>query len=657
MKGKEIQNDDYDYEESLSGARLQFCNNVEPRYAPSSSPNSNEPCPGYYECVICAYCPEFPHDRKTRHFRLYKPRDKFPDVFENGIPSANNICAHYLAISCCWPPQHKHENGNVIEIPRTYKVRDLDGFIRANKALDDILDRAVDVANSFGLRMIWIDQECLPQHPQDVESPYKEYKQLGIQAMHIIYNRAFVTGGLLDVAMSNWQQLEKIRGLISRTRARNSGINRLITNEQGLEIVQEYLCVFLPTVWNSARLARTRAGEYYQTWFIDRIMMHGNLFVGSYVPEAHDDKPTGKRTTASCPDANQEHQYDGLEDDELLKRAKHFGINGVKCCIMHRQFHGAMVTYVFAAEEIHHYCELKTEAEKNSRAGGPHLQLTPGTMVSFLETICTLQNSEGEARRAKELFSIFDIDGPCSAPDEGEDSSVTMIARMTNGSSSSTRSRIKEPVTMRVLGKVRGFWPVMYTHPIGNNLEMPALLYMLALHNGISCVSHRGPAVACPTKTARKWTTIASQKAQKHTTPGIRWSSPTQLLIRPSLAYLWESGRDPEFSNGYGQFRYEEKYSMRVSLAKRITLQTDINNVGRQLQKVVRPDSLTVGNRTGGLLIINTMVIINQPTCDQPSGLNAKLRLPHTPTLRPHSAKLRYLSQTVSSSIRTIPRE
>ncbi|KAK2037848.1 hypothetical protein LZ31DRAFT_157103 [Colletotrichum somersetense] len=40
---------------------------------------------------------------------------------------------------------------------------------------------------------------------------------------------------------------------------------------------------------------------------------------------------------------------------------------------------------------------------------------------------------------------------------------------------------------------------------------------------------------------------------QKHTTPGIRWSSPTQLLIRPSLAYLWESGRDPEFSSGYGR--------------------------------------------------------------------------------------------------------
>ena len=41
--------------------------------------------------------------------------------------------------------------------------------------------------------------------------------------------------------------------------------------------------------------------------------------------------------------------------------------------------------------------------------------------------------------------------------------------------------------------------------------------------------------------------------SKKHTTAGIRWSSPTQLLIRPSLAYLWESGRDPEFSSGYGR--------------------------------------------------------------------------------------------------------
>ncbi|KAH7376914.1 hypothetical protein B0T11DRAFT_24956 [Plectosphaerella cucumerina] len=44
-----------------------------------------------------------------------------------------------------------------------------------------------------------------------------------------------------------------------------------------------------------------------------------------------------------------------------------------------------------------------------------------------------------------------------------------------------------------------------------------------------------------------------SMSKKIHTTPGIRWSSPTQLLIQPSLAYLWESGRDPEFSDGCGR--------------------------------------------------------------------------------------------------------
>ena len=40
---------------------------------------------------------------------------------------------------------------------------------------------------------------------------------------------------------------------------------------------------------------------------------------------------------------------------------------------------------------------------------------------------------------------------------------------------------------------------------------------------------------------------------KKHTALGIRWSSPTQLLVQRLVAYLWESGRDPEFSSAYGR--------------------------------------------------------------------------------------------------------
>ena len=65
-------------------------------------------------------------------------------------------------------------------------------------------------------------------------------------------------------------------------------------------------------------------------------------------------------------------------------------------------------------------------------------------------------------------------------------------------------------------------------------------------------------AVSLEEEHTRREANAAKKKKKKefrkeHTTPGIRWSSPTQLLVWPSLAYLWESGRDPEFSSGYGR--------------------------------------------------------------------------------------------------------
>ena len=44
-----------------------------------------------------------------------------------------------------------------------------------------------------------------------------------------------------------------------------------------------------------------------------------------------------------------------------------------------------------------------------------------------------------------------------------------------------------------------------------------------------------------------------SQQIKKHTTAGIRWSSPTQLLICPTVAYVRQIGRDAQFSTGYGR--------------------------------------------------------------------------------------------------------
>lgn len=212
-KGKQAATTDWSQSETAEESLLSFFGNVDPHYGPPSQDPSSESSD--FQCSICSRCPEFPHNRRTRNFRLFRPRDELPELFDGGLPRQGDICPHYVAVSYCWPPRQTDSQGNMIEVPRNYKVRDLDGTIRPNRALDDVLDRAVDVANTFGLRMIWIDQECLPQPPQDAYSPEKEDKELGIQAMDIIYNRAFVTAGLQDVQLSDQTQLDTILNLAS----------------------------------------------------------------------------------------------------------------------------------------------------------------------------------------------------------------------------------------------------------------------------------------------------------------------------------------------------------------------------------------------------------------------------------------------------------
>ena len=43
------------------------------------------------------------------------------------------------------------------------------------------------------------------------------------------------------------------------------------------------------------------------------------------------------------------------------------------------------------------------------------------------------------------------------------------------------------------------------------------------------------------------------EKEKKHTAAGVRWSSPTQLLICRSIAWFQRSGRDAIFSTAYGR--------------------------------------------------------------------------------------------------------
>ena len=181
---------------------------------------------GIYEepmcCNFCSTVPEFPRSWTPRKFRLVRPHVvSNPD---NDPPGGPKVCCHYVAVSYCWPEPQKDEYGKTIVTPSTYQVRDLDGAVRPSHALDDVLDRAVEFAVSCGFRMIWIDQECLPQPWEDSPQEHKDEQELGVQAMDIVYSRALVTAGLLRAEITSHEQIVAIATLMQFTIA-ESGLD------------------------------------------------------------------------------------------------------------------------------------------------------------------------------------------------------------------------------------------------------------------------------------------------------------------------------------------------------------------------------------------------------------------------------------------------
>lgn len=160
------------------------------------------------DCSFCSSVPEFPRSFKPRKFRLVQSkRETDPNEFMPGRPY---VCSHYVAISYCWPVPQQDEHGKTIVTPGSYQVRDLDGVVRSSRALDDVLDRAVEFAVSCDIRMIWIDQECLPQPAEESPQEHKDEQELGVQAMDVIYNRSCITAGLLSTTITSQEQLDAV---------------------------------------------------------------------------------------------------------------------------------------------------------------------------------------------------------------------------------------------------------------------------------------------------------------------------------------------------------------------------------------------------------------------------------------------------------------
>lgn len=192
---------------------------------------------GDHECNICSGLSTFPHNKKTRKFRLFRPLDEFPHLVTS-MPRSVDVCVHYVAVSYCWAEPVRYERGEIVRPKVESRVRDLNGVQRPARALDDVLDRAVDFANSCGLRMIWIDQECLPQPDDESPEEDKRYQQLGVQARDIVYNRAIFTAGLHSSTISSQAQIDAIKTLIGY---QNDKRHPLALGQQLFENVLDFL--------------------------------------------------------------------------------------------------------------------------------------------------------------------------------------------------------------------------------------------------------------------------------------------------------------------------------------------------------------------------------------------------------------------------------
>lgn len=215
------------------------------------------------ECKICSGLPTFPHNRKTRKFRLFRPSDEFAHLITE-TPKSVDVCIHYVAVSYCWPEPVRNEQGEIISPEVESRVRDLNGVQRPARALDDVLDRAVDFANSCGLRMIWIDQECLPQPNDESPEEDKRYQQLGVQAMDIVYNRAIFTAGLHASTITSQAQIDAIQALMAYRKDQTHSLN---LSQQLFDNVLDFLHMVQSDRW------------YTRAWVVQEAVSAGDGLV------------------------------------------------------------------------------------------------------------------------------------------------------------------------------------------------------------------------------------------------------------------------------------------------------------------------------------------------------------------------------------------
>ena len=138
--------------------------------------------------------------------------------------SANLVeCTHYLAVSyCCASSAMAEYHGPPYSVRRK-------GIVGVPACPSDLLRRVINFARECGLDYFWIDQECIEQDDS-------KDKDVGIQAMDIVYQMAEQSVAVLEVQINEQRHLDAL-GLLQDCSAEDLAPAHLQDLIEALEIV------------------------------------------------------------------------------------------------------------------------------------------------------------------------------------------------------------------------------------------------------------------------------------------------------------------------------------------------------------------------------------------------------------------------------------
>ncbi|KAF2724633.1 hypothetical protein K431DRAFT_309775 [Polychaeton citri CBS 116435] len=117
---------------------------------------------------------------------------------------------NYLAVSYCW---NSFESSDGTQSCSSYTIRTASG-VRTSRVPTSILERSISCAIRRGIRLVWIDQECIDQDdPLDLEQ--------GIQCMDQVYRSAAYSIGLLSVRKDLRSSFRTFTRILSHARNRS----------------------------------------------------------------------------------------------------------------------------------------------------------------------------------------------------------------------------------------------------------------------------------------------------------------------------------------------------------------------------------------------------------------------------------------------------